>query len=105
MGTRNLTMVVDKTGETKIAQYGQWDGYPFGQGLTVLHFLSDKNSVDKLQEKLKLVRFLDIDVDKDFIDAYNKNCPKWGNEADNRTEVEKKWFEKYVSRDVCAGIL
>jgi hypothetical protein len=38
MGTRNLTMVISK-GEYKIAQYGQWDGYPSGQGSVVLNFL------------------------------------------------------------------
>lgn len=27
MGTRNLTMLISD-GETKVAQYGQWDGYP-----------------------------------------------------------------------------
>ena len=27
MGTRNLTCVF-KDGEYKVAQYGQWDGYP-----------------------------------------------------------------------------
>lgn len=37
MGTRNLTMVVSG-GRTRIAQYGQWDGYPEGQGRTVLSF-------------------------------------------------------------------
>ena len=37
MGTRHLTAVhVD--GEYKIAQYGQWDGYPEGQGMTALTF-------------------------------------------------------------------
>ncbi len=38
METRNLTMVV-VNGEYKVAQYGQWDGYPDGQGLTALEFL------------------------------------------------------------------
>ena len=38
MGTRNLTMVqVD--GVLKVAQYGQWDGYPGGNGTVVLDFL------------------------------------------------------------------
>jgi hypothetical protein len=39
MGTRNLTAVY-LDGEPRIAQYGQWDGYPSGQGATVLAFLS-----------------------------------------------------------------
>ena len=37
MGTRNLTKVIDKNGVTKVAQYGQWDGYPSGQGVNALH--------------------------------------------------------------------
>ncbi len=40
MGTRGLT-VVYKDGTHKIAQYGQWDHYPEGQGLTALQFLRD----------------------------------------------------------------
>ena len=40
MGTRNLTIVY-LDGEYKVAQYGQWDGYPEGNGLKVLHFLKD----------------------------------------------------------------
>ena len=39
MGTRNLTLVKDKEGKTKVAQYGQWDGYPEGQGSTILNFI------------------------------------------------------------------
>ena len=41
MGTRNLTVVyVD--GEYRVAQYGQWDGYPSGQGMTCLKFLTEE---------------------------------------------------------------
>lgn len=40
MGTRHLICVV-LNGEYKVAQYGQWDGYPSGQGLGVLGFLED----------------------------------------------------------------
>ena len=38
MGTRHI-IAVQVDGEYKIAQYGQWDGYREGQGLTVLRFL------------------------------------------------------------------
>lgn len=40
MGTRHLIAVM-KDGQYPVAQYGQWDGYPSGQGLTVLGFLHD----------------------------------------------------------------
>ena len=52
MGTRNLTMVIHKE-EPKIAQYGQWDGYPSGQGSTALKFLFKMMNEDKeFAEKL-----------------------------------------------------
>ena len=38
MGTRHLVCVV-AGGEVKVAQYGQWDGYPSGQGRSVLDFV------------------------------------------------------------------
>jgi len=68
MGTRNLTMVI-KDKETKVAQYGQWDGYPNGQGATILEFLSN-NDLSKFKEKLKLVRFetkKDIDEKTEYL--------------------------------------
>lgn len=40
MGTRNLTVVINN-GKPCIAQYGQWDGYPQGQGYTIFDFLSN----------------------------------------------------------------
>lgn len=51
MGTRHLTCVV-KDGEFKVAQYGQWDGYYSGQGLTILQFLREKLNRDEFLTKL-----------------------------------------------------
>ncbi|MET3536703.1 hypothetical protein [Chryseobacterium limigenitum] len=56
MGTRNLTMVIYNN-ETKIANYGQWDGFPEGNGLTILSFLNEKENIEKLKEILPKIRF------------------------------------------------
>lgn len=45
MGTRNLTIVV-LNNEVKVAQYGQFDGYPSGRGATILEFLRNVNLED-----------------------------------------------------------
>ena len=50
MGTRGLTKVVDRNGVTKVAQYGQWDHYPEGQGVTVLEVLLSRHNAVKLLE-------------------------------------------------------
>lgn len=84
MGTRNLTVVKNLQGETKIAQYGQWDGYPSYTGIKALEFLRDKVNRDNLLVELQNVEFVsDEEVDKlykqyettdwenkDFLNAY-----------------------------------
>jgi hypothetical protein len=84
MGTRNLTVVKDLQGTTKIAQYGQWDGYPSYSGIQALNFLRDKVNRDNLLVELQNVQFVgDEEVDtlykqfestdwenKDFLNAY-----------------------------------
>jgi len=104
MGTRHLTMVIDQKGETKIAQYGQWDGYPMGQGTTVLAFLSMKSKVDLLKEKLKLLRFA-TDKDQKEMDKFFKSIgvtDGWMN-----SEQGDKYHKKYplLTRDHGANIL
>ena len=59
MGTRNLTVVKDKTGTTRVAQYGQWDGYPQYSGIQALEFLRDEANQEMLRNKLTLVEFID----------------------------------------------
>lgn len=51
MGTRHLTCVV-KGGDYKVAQYGQWDGYPSGQGIDILNFLRDELDREKFLANL-----------------------------------------------------
>ena len=84
MGTRNLTIVKNNLGETKIAQYGQWDGYPSYSGIQALNFLRDEYNQTLLNVKLDLVQFItDEELDtiyepfktmdfenKDFLNAY-----------------------------------
>lgn len=106
MGTRNLIMVINQEGEKKVAQYGQWDGYPSGVGVGVLNFIRNKELFDKLKANLSKVRFLDGEGrDKEFIESYNKNAPKWRNEPDNRTEEQKLWFSTYASRNLSEEVL
>jgi hypothetical protein len=59
MGTRNLTVVKNLEGITKIAQYGQWDGYPEHSGIVALEFLRDKVNRDNLLVELQNVEFID----------------------------------------------
>lgn len=56
MGTRHL-IAVKANGAYRIAQYGQWDGYPTGQGAAVLSFLR-KKSLPKFKEKCLKTQFI-----------------------------------------------
>jgi hypothetical protein len=49
MGTRNLTMVL-MNNEIRVAQYGQWDGYPTGSGVSIFTFL--RNMLNSHQEQI-----------------------------------------------------
>lgn len=84
MGTRNLTVVKNRKPETKIALYGQWDGYPSYSGIKALEFLRDEANQEKLRKNLSNVEFItDEECDtiyksfdttdwenKDFLNAY-----------------------------------
>lgn len=57
MGTRNLTCVV-LNDEFKIAQYGQFDGYPVGVGVGICEFLQTSN-LDTFKDKVSKLTFTD----------------------------------------------
>jgi hypothetical protein len=103
MGTRNLTMVV-KGSKPVIAQYGQWDGYPSGNGVKILTFCRSKKNLANLTEKLKHVRFA-TKKDDAKVTAYLESvgCKNgWMNME--QAELFHKEFP-YASRDIGAGIL
>ena len=57
MGTRHL-IAAKIDGVYKLAQYGQWDGYPEGQGVAVLDFLVNKMDVAAFTAALRNCRFI-----------------------------------------------
>ena len=104
MGTRNLTAVMSG-GKYVIAQYGQWDGHPDGQGSTALEFckthLQTNMSRQRFQKKLDRIRFV--------TDAEVKQlCEKVGAKDGWLNMDQSSAFDKLVpllNRDHGAGIL
>ncbi len=102
MGTRNLTMVISNK-ETKVAQYGQFDGYPEGQGFTILKFLRRVN-LEKFKKRVNELRF---STDED-IKEINDYLASIGVKTDwLDTEQAEKYNKKYgwLSRETAGLIL
>jgi hypothetical protein len=106
MGTRNLTCVV-KNGEFKVAQYCQWDGYPSGQGETIVEFiqrrLQDSEGLTIFNQRVLEVSEITIDELK----AKWVECSANPNSDMVSMEVSHKFNEKYPQyhRDFGARIL
>lgn len=67
MGTRSL-IAAQIGGEYKVAQYSQWDGYPSGQGITILNFLRNVN-IENLKRAISECKW----ITKEEIDSINEN--------------------------------
>ncbi len=69
MATRHLICVY-VNGKYKVAQYGQWDGYPDGQGVDILSFLKKAN-ISLFKEKvLHNTNFItDKELDETWVEA------------------------------------
>lgn len=62
-----MTMVV-LDGQTRVAQYGQWDGCPDGQGKKVLGFLTNMDR-QLFEQKVRASRFI---TDEEYNEAWKK---------------------------------
>ena len=101
MGTRNLTAVF-MDGNYKVAQYGQWDGYPEGQGTTCLNFLRDEMDENKFREALKYVRYATSDELKGLFEEFGAD--QYGNiSMENYDKLKKQVPEMH--RDTAADVL
>lgn len=95
-------MVIQKE-KPVISQYGQWDGYPNGNGLTILEFLRTCN-LNEFKEKVKKVRFSTKKDEKEvkvFLESIGCNDGYMNME---QSTLYKKAYP-YSSRDIGAGIL
>ena len=95
MGTRNITKVI-KDGNTVVSQYGQWDGYPAGQGVTALNFIRNPEMIELLTHNID--------------NLYTMSDTVWALEIDKiqKANLDDKEFEKLwptMSRNTCADIL
>jgi len=101
MGTRHLTIVVSD-GQYKVAQYGQWDGYPTGQGKTVTQFIIDnlrqQDGFDSFKKKIDACKF----ISHEDLQEKMKDYPQYVT-----FEQEKELDAKFsaFSRNTCAKIL
>jgi len=104
MGTRNVTAVL-ADGKYKLAQYGQWDGYPEGQGADALAFcqkMQDAKGWPDFRKHLELVRFVDqAEIEKMYADC-GHDGGKWAS-----SEVHERFHKRfpYFTRDHGAKIL
>lgn len=101
MGTRHLIFIYYQ-GRFAIAQYGQWDGYPEGQGFTILAFIRDPTNITRLKEGLNHIHTpTDTELEQLYkeIDVPDENgIHFWGSDV-----LKKAWPS--LSRDAGAKIL
>lgn len=102
MGTRNLTKVI-KDDKVVVAQYGQWDGYPSGQGLTGFFAVTKDDVMASLEANLNLIYY----PTQDELGAMSKPFEDGHAEGWMTYDSGKAYGEKYPSltRDTCTEIL
>jgi hypothetical protein len=107
VGTRNLTMV-QKNNKLVVAQYGQWDGYPFGQGVKVLRFakkISNELNRIKFEEQLKKCVYITEEKRKELYESVLG--PSYSKDGWITIEQSNKLANAFptLHRDTCANIL
>lgn len=71
MGTRHL-IAVHVDGQYKVTQYGQWDGYPEGQGKGCLEFLREQYNPEAFKTAVRACRFIEKEQLRDLLVTYGQ---------------------------------
>jgi hypothetical protein len=89
-------------GKTRVAQYGQWDGYPSGQGIRALRFLRDKLRQPRFFERLDAVRFV---TQEEIESAYTAAGHDGGKRVSDDVAARFDRAHPFMTRDHGASIL
>jgi hypothetical protein len=87
MGTRHLVCAIVNN-QFRLAQYGQWDGYPEGQGATVCDFIKNNNMtwfrcrLLEIEEEKNLNKIVEAYCDGEWMtmeqsDNFKKDYPQF----------------------------
>lgn len=101
MGTRHL-IAVQIDGTYRVAQYGQWDGYPSGQGTAVLNFLQTVD-LEAFKGKVRSTQWADDEYVKSLYEAEGIDISSGMIDYQKARQFSAKYPE--LSRDTGAGIL
>ena len=100
MGTRHLT-IVKLDNKIKVAQYGQWDGYPTGQGITIANFIQNDMDLRKLKPRVRKLEWIsDEEIDKRW-----EEVGVYSDHVSFDQSAKFKEIYPYLSRDCGAEIL
>lgn len=103
MGTRHI-IKVRKNGKDWISQYGQWDGYPTGQGIDVMEFVRNESYLTWLGRHIDQGYIVPITPDKmqGYIDRLLAFA---GKDEDMITIIEQMFTTSVFCRDAGAKCL
>jgi len=111
MGTRHTQTVIAKDGTKKIEQYGQWDGYPSGQGIDILNYLKT-GDLSKYQENLEKIPLItdkqvkDVNKDANWTKTYPYLSRDCGSDIHKMIEDGEVKFVKHCGEEAkgwCEG--
>ena len=103
MGTRHSQTVIDKEGTIRVAQYGQWDGYPNEQGIQILEYFRNCNLEQYYEEliKLEIITSKDWEIvnkDKNWKTNYPYLSRDCGSKIHEMIENGKVKFVEHISQ-------